>query len=183
MRKELTEEEIANDFEESFYWKIKQQAEKGGDEGIAAGYELVSAAFKDLEEVDTPAINWLSEKLLQIASGVNADRALCIKREENKGGRPKNPDQEKYIAIDLLLRNYAKLSPSLAAKEIQTRFELDPRTLRDYRKKYCIQTGDTSRTGMEHLSVVLLTQAPKEILVQYAGDYYTKIADLFEKSS
>ena len=96
--------------------------------------ELIRSAISELEPVKTPALTWLREKLHQIVfDGIHAERALCLETDKRVGRPPKcNPEQ--LIAADILLRDYARLSPKEAAEVIEDRFDINSRTLRDYRR-------------------------------------------------
>ena len=146
------------------------RAEEGGKEGVDAALELLRSAISELEPLETPALTWLRDKLHQIVfDGIHAERALCLESDK-KIGRPPKCDRYQLIAVDILLRDYANFSQKEAAEIIEDRFDINPRTLRDYRTELDSRFNKDLVGGMEKSS--------HRILISSAGDYLLEISDL-----
>jgi len=159
--------------------ELVKRAEEGEEDGPEAALELLEFVLTDLNLVigRSQALLWIFKALEQIVAGVSPARALCLERLDSKGGAPQKFNRYKIMSIDLLLRDHAKLSNTEAADIILTYFEMDPSTLRKYRKEF------DSRFNKE--SEPLLEQSSREVLKVIAGDYIEKmeIADLLSKQT
>jgi len=156
---------------QELFKRLVVEAEKGDKEGVDAAEEILQFAITDLQQVETPALAWLRAKLTQIAGGVEPHRALCLELK-NKGGRPAKYEPEKIMAIDILLRDHAKLDAKAAAEEIEDRYELDSRTLRELRKQYDGRFSENQE--------LLLAGLSRRQLIATAGELLVAIDDLLD---
>jgi len=195
--KEVIQEVLAefnkiDDLTADHFDELVAHFEKGGKGGYKAAYELLEWVLSDLSRVErTPALTWLYENIKQIIEDKPDDdrkpdddcktdddgrpivysrptKVSLILKFEKIGGRPHEKDPDKIMAIDILLRKFAKiegkeLSDKQAEELIEIYYAVDSRNLARYRKYYDSQFGDSSEPLLEKLT--------KRQLVAIADDY------------
>ena len=136
---------------EQFERQLIKHAQRGDEE---AGREILYtiALAIDAGRFDSPLFPFLADCLILFArDGVPLERALCVERDRNPGGKPSKYDSTELAAVDILLRDHAGFSPEQAVTWIKENIGADRRTVQKRRPDYDGRYNPGSGPLMESL--------------------------------
>lgn len=139
-----------------FELELIERAKEGDSE---AGEEILKAIVRHIDgrRIDSPLFPFLANCLHEYERGVPIERALCIEKGPNVGGRPSKYDPDEIAALDIYLRRELgfKLEESLAW--IEANVGMGKKEARELRKVYDARfNDDTDGPLMESLDTDLL---------------------------
>ncbi len=120
----------------AFLQETLARAKRGDAE---AGKEALKTAVTalDTKDFNSPVIQYLARCLWDyVGNDIPLERALNVEDEPNKGGRKLKYDPVELMAVDVLLRYHAGMTPEEAIAWIDNNIGADRRTVQRIRVQY-----------------------------------------------
>jgi hypothetical protein len=154
---------VNDDPNDWFKRQLIARAQRGDAE---AGCEILReiALAIDAGGFDPILFPFHAECLWLFMQGAPLDKALCVKGED-QGGRPRKYDELELAAVDILLRDHAKLSVEDANAWIGERIGTDRTTVQRVRKNHDARYNPEAQQKHQQL----MEAADRELLLHRSG--------------
>ena len=145
-----------------------------------AGEEILKAIVRHIDgrRIDSPLFPFLAECLYEYERGVPIERALCIEKEPNVGGRPSKYNDIEIAALEILLRRELGYSSGKSVNWVSDNVGIHRSEVRRIRKEFDSRFNDCVKSPDE----TLMDGSETEILFYSLGSLRKDVSWVFDEA-
>tara|TARA_R110002072_G_scaffold300788_1_gene478951 strand:+ start:1476 stop:1976 length:501 start_codon:yes stop_codon:yes gene_type:complete len=155
-----------------FELELIELAKEGDSE---AGEEILKSIIRciDGRRFDSPLFPFLANCLYEYERGIPIERALCIEKGRNVGGRPRKYDPDEIAALDIFLRRELGFKSEESLGWIEANVGMGKKEARELRKVYDARFHESK-------DLKLMESLDTDRLVHCIGSLWMKVAPLLD---